>query len=265
MIKGVMPEGPEVRVITDQLQKFIGSKIERTKVYVKKYAFHSEGDTITDIVAIGKKLIFTFNDDHACVLRLGMTGKILMKADKYTTLEIHTSKGSIYFDDARKFGRCDYLEPGYLLEYLQAFGMVVLNTAREIKKYDLIKLNCDILLEMVRKYPRRQITAFLMDDSIIDGVGNYLKSEIIHDIGVSPFIKIGELSDAQVMKLCKSIDKIMKAAYKNGGLTLRDFRDTEGYDGRYVSKVYGQDETSSGRKVKTVKTADGRTTHYVVE
>ncbi len=265
MIKRVMPEGPEVRVIADQLQKFIGSKIERTQVYFKRYTFHSEGDTITDIVAIGKKLVFTFNDDHACVLRLGMTGKILTKKDKYTTLEIHTSKGSIYFDDARKFGRCDYLEPGYLLEYLESFGMVVLNTAKEIKKYDLIKLNCDILLEMVRKFPRRQITAFLMDDSIIDGIGNYLKSEIIHDINVSPFIKIGQLSDDQVLRLCQSINRIMKEAYKNGGLTLRDFRDTEGYDGRFVSKVYGQDATVSGRKVKTVKTADGRTTHYVIE
>ena len=64
----------------------------------------------------------------------------------------------------------------------------------------------------------------------------------------------------------KTFIKIIRKSYELGGLSVKDFLDIEGKEGKSYKliKVYCMDKVD-GKKIKKEKTKDGRTTHWVPE
>ena len=93
------------------------------------------------------------------------------------------------------------------------------------------------------KFSRRTIKQVLLDQHIITGIGNIYASEILYDARISPFIPANEINIKQIIKLVKSIKKILKKAIASGGTTLRDYVSIDGILGNFQNKfkVYNRE------------------------
>ncbi len=86
------------------------------------------------------------------------------------------------------------------------------------------------------------IKSFIMNSKIVVGVGNIYATEALFAAKINPEISAGKLSLARYEILVKAIKKILQAAIKQGGTTLKDFLDSDGKPGyfKFYLKVYGR-------------------------
>lgn len=89
---------------------------------------------------------------------------------------------------------------------------------------------------------RVSIKQFIMDSSVVVGVGNIYASEALFSAGISPQLKAGTLSLARCAKLVDVIRATLSAAIEAGGSTLRDFVNASGNPGYFQQQhwVYGR-------------------------
>ena len=103
-----------------------------------------------------------------------------------------------------------------------------------------------------------------MDQSVVCGVGNYVKADSLWLAKINPHSKISELSDKNLIVLNESIQKVLRESYNTGGATIRTYQNVNGEIGQYSSRflVYNRKIDSEGNEVIKEKTPDGRTTHW---
>lgn len=169
---------------------------------------------------------------------------------------------ALCFSDVRGFGGLAYIRNGLDLAcYFSDIGPDLLELAlnggpdEEAWLGFLSKKNC----------ANRQICQVLMDQSVVAGIGNYLKAEILYDAGIRPDRLTFSLSREEKLCLLRSTQRIIVESYRVGGLTIENFRAPDGRHGAYQRKVYGQTLDPLGRKVVTETFKDGRSTHWVPE
>tara|TARA_B100000029_G_scaffold400719_1_gene399733 strand:- start:37 stop:900 length:864 start_codon:yes stop_codon:yes gene_type:complete len=112
----------------------------------------------------------------------------------------------------------------------------------------------------------RSIKSALLDQSLVAGIGNIYADESLFSAGILPYKQSGQLNQAEVELLCKSIVKVLKISIGKGGTTFSDFRDLEGGDGKYggeawVYKREGKPCKKCGSKIERQKLS-GRGTHW---
>jgi len=116
-----MPEGPEVRIVADFLQKKLSNQnITDFKCLSKPYQI-KYGKLIdeinnfipfnfSEIFCIGKTTFIKINDDKYFSFHLGMTGNWSNVKEKHSHLKLKTDKNNIiYFNDTRRFGNIKLL------------------------------------------------------------------------------------------------------------------------------------------------------------
>ena len=106
-----------------------------------------------------------------------------------------------------------------------------------------------------------------MDQKIISGVGNYLKSESLYLAKLSPHRKVSDISDSKLKILKQAIQSTIKSSYLSGGATIHTFLDYDGKEGKYSRRfaVYNEKYDIENRAVLRETTRDGRTTFWVPE
>jgi endonuclease-8 len=260
-----MPEGPEVAVLADELNKMYAGKKLLHIAYITslmKVEFNAQLDMfhinpsfidaiVKEVISLGKKVIFVLNDQDGrtfyLIFSLGMTGHFSTYSSVHSHIELRfQDAGSTYFNDPRRFGSVE------LKAILPSLGVDPLKEPLE-KVFDVLEKN---------KKSRKNISAFLMDQQYLSGIGNYLKSEVLYDAKISPFESLSSLSEEQMHALAKSIVKILTISYECGGYTLADYKHVDGKKGCFVPRVYGREVDDKGNKVLTI-TQNGRTTWYV--
>ena len=119
----------------------------------------------------------------------------------------------------------------------------------------------------IRSKNDRVITENLMDQAIVSGVGNYLKSECLYFAGISPHRVCSSISDQDLRHLNNTIKSVIRQSYKTGGATIYTFQNFEGEKGQYTSRfaVYNQENDPQGREVQSFTSPEGRTTFWVPE
>ncbi len=87
------------------------------------------------------------------------------------------------------------------------------------------------------------IKSFVMDSTIVVGVGNIYANEALFMAGINPKTKAGKISMDRYERLVLRIKKVLKEAIAQGGTTLKDFTDSEGKPGYFSQElqVYGRD------------------------
>lgn len=254
-----MPEGPEVRTVADKLNFLIDYEITAVYVDVPKY-IDGKIETpcvLREVYSFGKKLIFRMEkydgDFQYLIFSLGMTGRIQYEPDIHSKVSLEFNGFMLYFVDSRGFG-----------------GLEI----RDTKGYNKIinKLGPDILSEEVdsetwfkifEKKKRAKIEAVLLDQSVISGIGNYLKSEILYFSGILPNRLVGTLSQEELENLRYHSHRIIRLSYSFGGFTIKDFISPDGSLGKYKPAVYNQLYDPENNEVK--KTGSQRNTFYVLE
>lgn len=236
-----MPELPEVETIRRQLEPlFQGEGIKDVTIHTPYLIKNTSpevfrkalsGKKIDKFSRIAKFLVFECSGVYP-VFHLGMSGIFLTdksesKYPQHIHVELHFGSGkNLYFQDMRKFGKV------WLFDKYPNFPTIGHDPT-------IKTLTIDILKGMLQKR-KLNMKAFLMDQSIIAGIGNIYASEILFQSGISPLRKAGDLTDAEIKRLHQSVHNILNAAIDNFGTTYSAYQTVTGKPGENQNflKVY---------------------------
>ena len=266
-----MPEGPEVKTITDDLAKKISNKqllnIEILGGRYKKNGNPEKFDTfvdllptkITDVKCKGKFIWFEAKNGWTIWNTLGMSGGWKLVPSKHSDVKFVFEDITIWFTDQRHFGTLKFSDNSLDLDRkLSSLGPDLLSDDSLTKTQ---------FIDIINKYPSKALPKILMDQKIFSGIGNYLKSEILYASKISPLRLVNTLSDLELSNLFKNSKEIIRLSYLYKGATIRNYSDLSNNDGQFTFefKVYNKKKDSYGYVVLKTKTNDGRTTHWVAE
>lgn len=263
-----MPEGPEVRIITDQLSTNLKGRIlQEVQVvggrFVQKPPENMEHlqlpVEITAVKCKGKFIWFTFANGWYLFNTLGMTGSWGAVKEKHSAIRLKLDEGEIFFSDPRHFGTVKFAYGTNILQdKLNTIGMDLLDAGLTKK---------DVSEEFQKKIQgsNATIVELLMNQKVFSGVGNYIKAETLYRSKVSPWRQGKSLSKEECLALVKNATDILVDSYKVGGATIATYKNFEGEVGHYSGKlmVYGKTTDPRGNPVKSEETPDKRTTWWV--
>lgn len=267
-----MPEGPEVTIIREDLndifqdQTIIEFNILPTSRYSRKapnnYLYFEENLPlkVKEISSKGKLIYWCFEKNVYMTNSLGMTGIWSRRKSKHAVIEIvYNNNQKLYFVDQRRFGNIAfYKNKKELNEKLNTLGPDLLNDKN---------LTFGIFVKRLKLHPKWNITKALMDQSVVSGIGNYLKSESLYEAKISPYRTVESLNNNDLLTLYHACKMKIISSYLDKGVSMRDFVDVNGKKGNheFKLKVYCKEFDPYGRKVVRETTKDGRTTHWVPE
>ncbi len=186
-------------------------------------------------------------------------GRELMSVDKnVSAIATFDDQSSAQFHDARHFGTLKLVnDPKVHLKKLASLGPDMLSDPPDFAGF----------LARLHHRENKTIVEALMDQSVISGVGNYIKAECLYRARISPHRKVGDLLMSEVKLLRQSIIDVMKESYEAKGTTLRSYRSPDGSSGKgqFLLQVYGKPSDPKGNPVIKEETLDGRTTHWCKE
>lgn len=282
-----MPELPEVQTIVDDLNKKIkGDTVadfwsEWPKAIkgknLKTFKKEISGRKISGARRIGKNIFIDLSGGRTLYIHLKMTGHLLVKSEKLKV----KSGGKNYFDDrvnqyihhifylkTRSAQRRTKYDKTLEFSDLRKFGKIILADTGEIRDLPEIKslgadamsreFNLKKFREILEKRAKSPIGIVLMDQSVIAGIGNIYRSEVLFDAKINPQKLSKKIDEKGIKRLHKSIKNILKKAVKMRGTSDSDYRDTAGAPGRFhkVLKVYrkdGQKCEKCGNMIKRIK------------
>ena len=229
-----MPELPEVETIKNALIKAV-DKANITKVSIfnnhfrkiipDDFARRIEGAQIMAIRRKAKYLLLELSNGLTVIWHLGMSGKVKISdfppenLEKHDHVLIETDKGTIVFNDARRFGMLTYEETNKL-DNCSLFSHIGADPFDE--RLDGLYLYNKL---QNKKIP---IKAALLDQEIVNGIGNIYASEVLFDAGIRPTRPAGELSRKDCGKLLESVRRILRRAIEAGGSSIHDYRKPDG-------------------------------------
>lgn len=264
-----MPEGPECRKYAEDLARRISNRTLKgieiiSGRYTKKEPTGIEAFAnhlpvkIVGAGVHGKFIYWILDEELSIWSTLGMTGAWSCEETSHTRLKFQLDDGLVYYNDQRNFGTLKFVRGKFqLIEKLESLGPDML--AKDISDDDFFSA--------IRSKPNWEITKAIMDQSIIAGVGNYIKSDSLWLAGISPKRTVSSLTDQELSALNRSIKHIMRESLQSGGATIRTYKSFNGDSGEYSRDflVYNQTHDPDGNQVIKENTKDGRSTYWVPE
>ncbi|MBP6866019.1 MAG: bifunctional DNA-formamidopyrimidine glycosylase/DNA-(apurinic or apyrimidinic site) lyase [Candidatus Pacebacteria bacterium] len=269
-----MPELPEVENLRIGLEKnIIGQKIldvevKNSKIIsgkgtlrtasikkTKEFEEGLKGEKFTAVKRRAKNLIFELTHNKLILAHLKMTGQFAYKANtgktkvtgghpieisestlpnKHTHIIFKLEKGTLYFNDTRKFGYVLYFGDKNKFEKENHFEKLGLEPQDK-------DFNLSYLTEKL-KNKSGKIKAVLMSQDVVVGVGNIYADESLFESGINPVRKASSLTKKEIEKLHTAIVRILKQAIKVGGSSVATYRLLDETQGNYARehKVYGK-------------------------
>ena len=268
-----MPELPEVETIGRALKEYLaGRTIEGVQIFTERLREPLDslknplltGRKVLDVRRRGRYLIVDLEENLALLMHFGMSGVL-----KTVPLDQERAKHEhIIFD----LGNNDSLR----FECPRRFSLVKLITLPhagavppELDKLGVEPLSKDFNAEYFCKCAAKRKTAlkeFIMDNSVVTGVGNIYATEALFNTRLSPLRPACEVTGAEAGKLIAEIKLILEKSIASGGTTFSDYRQLDGSTGKYVLELNaygksGQNCPNCGNKFASVKQG-GRTTVY---
>lgn len=241
-----MPELPEVETTRRGIgPQIVGREVVRVDVYQRHLRWpisprlqnELRGQTVDALERRGKYLLLR-SATGTLILHLGMTGNLRMvpatwRPGRHDHLDIlFDSDRRLRLNDSRRFGaalwtradplrhpRLRHLGPEPLAGGFDGDHLVTCAAGR-----------------------RCAVKSFIMDASVVVGVGNIYANEALFTAGISPGRAAGSISRRRYSLLADAIRKVLQEAIAAGGTTLRDFS-VDGRPGffRTELKVYGRE------------------------
>lgn len=288
-----MPESVEIVIQVNKLKPIcVGKNIIEIKW---NNNFQKNGVKGSDIIVLpikvidiwprGKVIVFECIDNNNLLLyitsQLGMSGQWVSEPLDHSNLWISfgtpsvkhagyyeiTSK--IWYDDVRRFGSIRFYRS--LEEIWKRHGPCLMLTTMvnhniisvsDLKK-DQKLVSYDYYLDQVRnkRFKTKRIAEFMMDQSRVAGVGNYLRTEILFQAKISPERLLNSLSDIDIKMLYEASLDVMYRSYMSKGKYYVGKECGEGFK----MLVYKKDYDPNGYKVITFPDKNNRMCYYVPE
>jgi formamidopyrimidine-DNA glycosylase len=268
-----MPELPEVETIRRGLDRALSGRIIRDvcisetrlrrKVDAQRLKLFTVGQTIEKVDRRAKYLLCRLSNQATLILHLGMSGRILLcdnslPLEKHDHIQFRLDDGrDLRFRDPRRFGLVDAVANDELANHSLFANL-------GIEPFDPA-CTPQFLLERSRRLTK-PIKNFLMDGTIIVGIGNIYANEALFRARINPQRAAGKLKLQEWKKLLKAVQKTLELAIAAGGTTLNDFHDSDGAMGYFQQQllVYGREREAChvcGKRIKRIVQA-GRSTFY---
>lgn len=232
-----MPEIKEIRKFADLIRKRIkGREIIDVKILKGRYKIHGPPANfnvikknlplrVVDVKSKGKLLYIEFQDSIYIFNALGLTGgwcyqkkgakkyefsknlddyaKFLPRAKiegymknaiNHLNIEFKTRSGSLYYFDVTSFGSMKIITDRRELDKkLQEMGPDIMEPDTD---YDLFQNRI-----RMKKNLDKPIGIVMVNQKIISGIGNYLRSEILYAAKIDPFRKVKKLNNNELKKI----------------------------------------------------------------
>jgi endonuclease-8 len=242
-----MSEGPEVKLTADKLTAvLVGAKIvdiysKRIDAKIKEKILGAE---VIDIETFGKNIVISFSSGIFLRNRMMMWGKWriydrtafdqgLVRPprsvwhSKKALINAHgSSNGNGQTIDVRKDSRVRLVLLTSNHAVVQFNGPVIqfLNnhpssdTPMSLLGPDPLKGTYDNkgVLKRLEERNERIVADLLLDQTFVSGVGNMYKSEILFQVGLSPFVKTSAISKEKKVRLINQIPKTWYGYYNIG-------------------------------------------------
>ncbi len=278
-----MPELPEVETIRRGLCGFcLQQKIKCIEVRSDKSFIGPKeiliGQRIDDIRRFGKALVFDLTGNVSMMIHLRMTGQLIYRPnnkksdsfagghptdsffaelpDKQTRVIFELEKGTLFFNDQRKF------------------GFVKVIPTEEVEEDSFIKslapepwdMDSEDFYERLMRHKHSCIKAVILDQKIICGLGNIYADEALFDAKIHPARLAGTVTKKEADRLLYGAKKVMEASINSGGSTMATYVKADGTKGDYLrlfAKVFrreGEPCERCGTEIEKIRVA-GRGTH----
>jgi formamidopyrimidine-DNA glycosylase len=267
-----MPELPEVETLRRSLERrVLGARITAVWTSGKPLRMRRAVDTrglrgaTGEIIALrrlAKYLLLDVEGGRSIIIHLGMTGRVLASAATaprapHTHIVWSLADGrELRFVDARRFGWVTTTSAGHE----RAKG--------ELRVLGVEPLSAELTVERLAALlgsRRRPLKSFLLDQSLVAGLGNIYVCEALFHARLHPLLRSDRVG-ARAGALRQAIVAVLRGAIANRGTTLRDYVDGDGRSGRNQLRlhVYGREGKPCTRCRATIERAvdAGRSTFY---
>ena len=274
-----MPELPEVESIRIQLEKFLvgstrggalrgsprggalrGHIIKKLEIRNPKYEIEKEkieNTKITGVRRFGKVLVIDLSSNYSIVTHVKMTGQFIYRnkqktenkklsnkvvgglGGKHTHVIFHLDRGGVlYFNDYRRFGWMR-LEKTSNIQNSKNPNNYIGKLGKEFLKDLTLEDFSEILVKS-----KKPIKILLMDQTKMAGVGNIYANDALWLAMINPRKQANKLLNYQIIKLLKSVEKVLKEGIKRGGASELAYVAPDGSEGHYqdFTLVYGREK-----------------------
>ncbi|HET9850350.1 MAG TPA: bifunctional DNA-formamidopyrimidine glycosylase/DNA-(apurinic or apyrimidinic site) lyase [Candidatus Saccharimonadales bacterium] len=281
-----MPELPEVETIKLGLSKLLPGLVITNVQHDWPKSFPNApadverfmvGAKVLGVRRRAKVLIIDLNTKYSLLVHLKMTGQLVFvgqerfgaghpSADLIASLPAKATRviidfagaSKLFFNDQRKFGWMRLMPTIEIpeIDFFKKVGPEPLEAG--FKPADFI--------DRLQRRKNSSIKAALLDQTVIAGVGNIYADESLWAAKIHPAGPVSTVSNAKLIKLYQSLREILNLSIKKGGSTDRNYVDSQGKKGSYLSfaKVFrrqGQPCPRCGTPIEKIRVA-GRGTHF---
>ncbi|MDR1693677.1 MAG: bifunctional DNA-formamidopyrimidine glycosylase/DNA-(apurinic or apyrimidinic site) lyase [Lactobacillaceae bacterium] len=273
-----MPELPEVETIKTAISESVGNgRIKKVNIRNRKFKepipldFENvvSGAKIISFKRIAKYIVIELDNGNSIIWHLGMSGRIKIldsmpeELEKHDHIIIELDNKTLIYNDARRFGLITHCKTKDLKSH-KLLSKIGLDPFDE-------NLTAEYLYKNL-KTKKNPIKTALLDQTIINGIGNIYASEILFLAGISPLRLSNAITKKESQKIIEATIEVLKKAIKAGGSTLKDYRKPDGGIGYFQNShcVYNKTgqkccnctcDTSKTGGIKKITQA-GRSTFY---
>ena len=232
-----MPELPEVEQVRISLvPHIVGKTIEDVRIGRPKmihgltpeeFTAAVRGATFDRVDRKGKFLRLYFTDGRSLLVHLRMTGALLAvpkdEPEPPFTRVAFTLSGDedLDFSDIRVFGTLELLAAGAAGTGLYAaLGPEPLDEA----------MTGEYLREKA-KGKTTHVKPFILDQTVIAGLGNIYADESLFAAGLRPTHRVNRITKKQWAQLAEAIKKVIAQGLEHHGTTFRNYQDADGQMG----------------------------------
>jgi len=241
-----MPELPEVETTKRGISSHLVDQTI-TSVIVRHHQLRLPVAPDLHDLCVGKKILTVSRrakyllielSTGTLIIHLGMSGHLRIVNDhslaaKHDHIDLCLNDGSILrYHDPRRFGLWLYIATNPSQHRLFShLGPEPLSN----------EFDGDYLIQ--RAYQKNQsIKSFIMNNSVVVGIGNIYATECLFLAGIHPQSPAGAIPKELLLILSTHIKQVLQRAIDSGGTTLRDFYATDGKPGYFATalQVYGR-------------------------
>ncbi len=267
-----MPELPEVETIARDLQRRVtGSRIASVEVSkadvlrvagARALAKRTTGASILRCWRRAKLVVLDLSTQDRLVVSLRFTGALLVddgtlsdEDRRYSTVRWRLNDGRVlHYREVRRLGTVSLMTPRQFERYVANLGVEPLEP----------EFTSELLYALLRS-SRQAVKKRIMDQRAVVGIGNIYANEALWSAGIDPSRAARSLSRDDSDRLHDAIVNVLRAALKSRGTSFRDYRDSSGEPGGFVSRLtaYGREGLPClrcGKKLVGTHAIDGRAT-----
>jgi formamidopyrimidine-DNA glycosylase len=232
-----MPEAVEVKKYCDMINRYVGKKkLLSVKILAGRYKTGNPPSQWTELKrqlplkllsvnSKGKFIYWTFERDVYLFNTLGLMGgwtffdteyrfprfaqyagvqKDWDQAVNHLKIQFTFETGKLYFFDQLSFGTIDIrTNPQDLTDRLKRLGPDILDQSTDQK----------IFKSVLTPYSNEPIGLVLVNQSIVSGIGNYLRADALWVAEISPYRKVKSLSNVELNRLFRTCRALVWGEY----------------------------------------------------